>query len=65
MATYQVTGRSQNGTPLISVHIDAINQDSPIVSELEVVAGVKAYLLTLSGVVQAVAQKQEIVTTNV
>ncbi|CAM5346163.1 hypothetical protein [Streptomyces aurantiogriseus] len=65
MATYTVTGRSGGGTSLIQIHIAGIYQDEEVVPELDVIASVKAYVVTLPGVVQAVAQKQELVTTNV
>jgi len=63
VATYMVTGKTLGGTSLISVRIDAIDQDDQIVPELDVIAGVRAYLMTLPGVGQTTAQKQELVTT--
>jgi hypothetical protein len=63
MATYMVTGKTLGGTSLISVRIDAIDQDDQIVSELDVIEGIRAYLMTLPGVGQTAAQKQELVTT--
>lgn len=65
MATYQVTGRKSSGAAVLSIHIDAIDQDEVVVGEQDVVDMVKAYLLTVPGVVTTVAQKNEYVTTYV
>lgn len=64
MATYTITGKTAAGTTLIQLHVDGIYQDDPIVPELDVIEGVRAYLETLPGVGQTTAQKQELVTTN-
>lgn len=65
MASYLIMGRSVTSAPVLSIHVDAINQDEQVVSEIDVVNAVKAYLMTVPGVTQTVAQKGEWVTTNV
>lgn len=64
MATYVVTGKA-NGSPLVSVNIDGINQDSPVVQELDVVNAVRVFLEGVAGVQTVVAQKYEQVITIV
>lgn len=65
MASYLVMGRTAQGTTPLTIHVDAINQDEPVVAELDVVNAVKAYLLTVPGIIATVAQKTESVTTLV
>ncbi|MGY5048311.1 hypothetical protein ACWDE0_22165 [Streptomyces sp. 900105755] len=64
MATYVVTGKS-NGSPLVAVSIDSINQDTEVVDELTVVNAVRACLAAVPGVQTVVAQRYEQVITNV
>lgn len=64
MATYVVTGKA-NGSPLVAVSIDSINQDSPVVSEMTVVDAVRDCLAQVAGVQTVVAQKYEQVITIV
>lgn len=65
MASYLIMGRTAQGVTLLSIHVDAVNQDEPVVDELAVVNAVKAFLMTVPGVAMTVAQKTESVTTLV
>ncbi|SFY52038.1 hypothetical protein [Streptomyces sp. F-1] len=65
MAQYVVTGRNSNGEGIVSIQIGAINQDSQVVADLDVVAAVRNLLAGAPGVVGVQAQKFEQVITNV
>lgn len=65
MATYVVTGRTAQGAPQVSVNIAAIDQEEEVVAELDIVAALKAFLLTVPGIGQATALKHEQITTSV
>ncbi|MEV7389636.1 hypothetical protein [Streptomyces sp. NPDC091215] len=64
MATYVVTGKA-NGSPLVAVSIDSINQDTQVVDELTVVNAVRECLAAVPGVQTVVAQRYEQVITIV
>ncbi len=65
MATYVITGKNSGGSPLVSVNVSGINQDAPIVAELDVVNALRQYLNGVAGVSVVVAQKYEQVITVV
>lgn len=65
MATYVITGKNNAGEPLVSVNISGINQDQPIVTEIDVVNALRQYLASVSGVSVVVAQRYEQVITIV
>jgi hypothetical protein len=65
MAQYMVTGKNASGEGVVSVNIAQINQDTPVVAELDVVNAVRTLLAGTSGIVSVVAQKFEQVITNV
>lgn len=65
MASYLITGRASGGSAVVSVHIDAINQDDPVIDEMQAVNAMKAFVLTVPGVTSLVTQKTESVTTLV
>lgn len=65
MASYQVTGRNNEGSPLVSVAISSIDQDTQVVAELDVVNAVRACLEAVPGVQSVVARKYEQVITIV
>lgn len=65
MATYLISGRKSGGATVLAIHLDGIDQDETVVDELDVVNAVKAYLMTVPGVVSTLAQKNEYVTTYV
>lgn len=64
MARYVVTGKA-NGSPLVSVSIDGINQEPVIMPEIDVVNAVREFLATVPGMQTVVAQKYEQVITIV
>lgn len=63
MASYQITGKNGSGEPVVSVNIEAINQDSPVVQEIDVVNAVRNFLAATPGIGSVVAQKFEQVIT--
>lgn len=65
MASYLITGRTAGGAQPLSIHVDAINQEDPIVEEMAVINAVKAFVMTVPGVITTVTQKTESVTTIV
>lgn len=65
MATYVITGKDGGGAPLVSVNVSGINQDAPVVAELDVVNALRQYLAGVPGVQVVVAQKYEQVITVV
>lgn len=65
MASYVVTGKNASGEILVSVNIAAINQDSPVVNEVDVVNAVRTFLAGTAGVGSVVAQKYEQVITTI
>jgi hypothetical protein len=65
MASYQVTGRSGQGSPLVTVSISSIDQDQQVVSELAIVDAVRDGLAAAPGVESVVARKYEQVITTV
>lgn len=65
MATYVVTGKNGSGEPLVSVNVSGINQDAPVVAEIDVVNALRQYLASIAGVSVVVAQKYEQVITVV
>ncbi|MFJ6667405.1 hypothetical protein [Streptomyces sp. NPDC091383] len=65
MAQYIVTGRNTSGEGIVAVTISAINQDSQVVADMDVVAAVRSLLDGAPGVVSVQAQKYEQVITNV
>ena len=65
MATYQVTGRNGEGSPLVAVSISSIDQEGPVMSELTVVNAVRDCLAAVPGVESVVARKYEQVITTV
>lgn len=65
MATYVITGKNQGGEPLVSVQISAINQESPVIQEIDAVNALRNFLAGTSGVAIVVAQKYEQVITTV
>lgn len=65
MASYQVIGRSGEGSPLVTVSVSSIDQDQQVVSELAVVNAVRACLAVVPGVELVVARKYEQVITTV
>ncbi|BCM70849.1 MULTISPECIES: hypothetical protein [Streptomyces] len=65
MANYQVTGRNNEGSPLVSVSIGAIDQEQHVVDEMTVVNAVRNCLLAVPGVQSVLAQKYQQVITNV
>jgi hypothetical protein len=65
VASYLITGRTSGGSPVVSIHLDSINQEDPIVNEIDVVNAVRTFLLTVPNVTQTVAQKQEWVSSYV
>jgi hypothetical protein len=65
MATYVVTGKNGAGEPLVSVTISGINQDAPVIQEIDAVNALRQYLASVAGVLVVVAQKYEQVITIV
>ncbi|MFJ8784951.1 hypothetical protein [Streptomyces sp. NPDC102476] len=65
MASYQVTGRSSEGSPLVTVSVSSIDQDQQVISELDIVNAVRDRLKTVPGVELVVARKYEQVITTV
>ena len=65
MATYLITGKSAQGARLVNVNVAGIDQDEPVVGELDVVHAVRDFLLTVPGIAQATCMKSEQVTTQV
>lgn len=65
MATYLISGKKTGGATVLAIHLDGVDQDDAVVDELDVVNAIKAYLMTVPGVVTTVAQKNEYVTTYV
>ncbi len=65
MAHYQVTGRNSGGGPIVSVSITSIDQETPVVPELEVVNAVRDLLASKPGVASVGAQRYEQVVTTV
>ncbi|MFK0018184.1 hypothetical protein [Streptomyces sp. NPDC090798] len=65
MASYVITGRNKSGEPVLSVNIDAISQEPPVVDEVDVVNAVRVFIAGTAGVVSVVAQKYEQVITVV
>lgn len=63
MANYQITGRNASGDAVVSVNIEAINQDTQVVQEIDVVNAVRNCLATTAGIGSVVAQKFEQVIT--
>lgn len=63
MPTYVITGRSGSGESVVSVNISGINQETPIVQELDVVNAVREFLAGTPGVGSVVAQRYEQVIT--
>jgi hypothetical protein len=65
VATYVITGKDGSGAPLVSVNVSGINQDAPVVAEIDVVNALRQYLSGVAGVAIVTAQKYEQVITNV
>jgi hypothetical protein len=65
MASYQVTGRSSEGSPRVTVSVSSIDQDQQVISELDIVNAVRDRLKTVPGVELVVARKYEQVITTV
>jgi len=65
MASYLIMGRASGGSPVLSVHIDAINQDDAVIDEMQAVNAMKTFVLSVPGVATIVTQKTESVTTLV
>lgn len=65
MATYVITGRNSSNEALVSVSISGINQDAPVIQELDAVNALREFLTGVSGVSVVVAQKYEQVITVV
>jgi hypothetical protein len=65
MATYVITGKNGSGEPIVSVQISAINQESPVIQEIDAVDALRAFLAGTAGVQFVVAQKYEQVITNI
>lgn len=65
MASYQVAGRNNEGTPIVLVQITSIDQDTHVVDEITVVDAVRACLGVVPGVASVRAQKFEQVITDV
>ena len=65
MASYQVAGRNNEGTPVILVSIGSIDQDTHLVDDITVVNAVRTCLAAVPGVSSVVAQKYEQVITNI
>lgn len=59
MATYQITGRSGENSPLVSVSVSAIDQEQQVVAELVIVNAIRACLSDVAGVESVVARKYE------
>lgn len=58
-----LTGRNNSGEAVVSVNISAINQESQVVQDTEVVDAVRNFLLGTQGIGSVVAQKYEQVVT--
>ncbi|MFE1192939.1 hypothetical protein ACFW6E_09075 [Streptomyces olivaceoviridis] len=65
MAVYVITGKNGSGEPLVSVQISAINQEGPVIQELDAVNALRTFLAGVAGVQFVVAQKYEQVITTV
>jgi hypothetical protein len=65
MASYVITAKNNSGEPMATVQISAIQQDTPVVEEIDVVDAVRAFLRTVQGVGSVSALKYEQVVTNV
>jgi hypothetical protein len=65
MASYLIIGRTTGGSQILSVHIDAINQDEQVVPEMDVINAMKAFMLTVPGLTGTITQRTESVTTIV
>jgi hypothetical protein len=63
MANYMITGRNSSAESLVSVQISAIQQDSQVVQDMDIVNAVRAQLAGTAGVASVVAQKFEQVIT--
>jgi hypothetical protein len=65
MASYLIIGRGTGGSVVLTVHIDAINQDEQVIDEIDAVHVMRNYMLTVPGVLTTITQKTESVTTIV
>lgn len=65
MASYTVTGRDNEGSPIVQVSISGIDQDLPLLKDIDVVNAVRAVIASASGVTSVMAQKYEQVITVV
>lgn len=63
MATYTVTGRDNEGSPLIAVSIGSIDQEPHVVDEQAIVDAVRDRVAQVAGVQSVVARKYEQVIT--
>lgn len=65
MAQYIITGRNSEGSTVVSAAVDSIDQDGPILDEMDIVNAVRAVVAQGAGVVFVQVQKYEQTITNV
>lgn len=65
MAQYIITGRNSEGSTVVSAAVDSIDQDGPILDEMDIVNAVKAVVAGGAGVVLVTAKKYELAITDV
>jgi hypothetical protein len=65
MPQYVVTGKNSSGEGVVSVNIEAINQDTPVVQDIDVIDAIRTQLAGTPGIVAVVAQKFEQVVTTI
>jgi hypothetical protein len=63
MPNYVVTGKNASGEPLVSLQLAAINQEQPILDDIDVVDALRTFLLGRPEVESVVAQRYEQVIT--
>jgi hypothetical protein len=63
MPTYVITGKNISGEPVASVSISGIDQEAPVVQDIDVVNVVRAFLAGTASVNSVVAQRYEQVIT--
>lgn len=65
MASYMITAKNGSGEPIATVQISAIQQETEVVEDIDVVDAVREFLRTVSGVGSVTAQRYEQVITDV
>lgn len=59
MANYVITGRNSEGETLVSASVDSIDQDVPVIAEMDIVNAVRNAVGGGTGVTSVVVRKYE------